>query len=67
MIQASNSWEAVKYKGCVHVIPIDDLADHDIGDKVTCFCDPQVDEDGLYIHNSFDGREDYEEGKRKHH
>jgi len=43
----------------IHVVPIDDLREHDeMG--TTCWCAPRVyEEDGntLVVHNSMDGRE----------
>lgn len=49
-----------------HVVPIDDLRDHE-PDKA-CWCRPTLneEEDGdVYIHHSLDGRELYETGERK--
>lgn len=47
----------------LHVIPIGDLRMHEETEK--CHCRPRV-TDGVVVHNSFDGRELYEAGKRKH-
>ena len=44
-----------------HVVPCGDLKRHQL-DPV-CWCNPTVDEDGLVIHNTVDGREEYEQGK----
>jgi hypothetical protein len=44
-----------------HVYPVDDLREHAVTD---CWCGP-VDDDGIVIHNSLDGREMYERGERK--
>lgn len=45
--------------GDVHVMPIDDLRDHE--EKRTCWCQPVVtqepDEEALVVHTSADGRE----------
>lgn len=44
--------------GDQHVIPLDDLLDHQ--ETPDCWCDPKVEVVGanlLVIHNSFDGRE----------
>ena len=38
----------------IHVIPINDLRDHD--DSPACWCVPR-DDDGVWIHNSMDRRE----------
>ncbi len=48
--------------GKVHVIPIDDLREHDPSD---CWCDPIVNEDGVVVHNALDRRELYERGELK--
>lgn len=49
----------------LHVIPIDDLRDHE--PNLDCWCQPYVDEEDedYIIHNSLDGREDFELGIRK--
>lgn len=46
------------------VIPEDDLKEHELSPD--CWCKPEVTEDDLCVHNSADGREDFETGKRKH-
>jgi hypothetical protein len=48
----------------VHVIPKDDLRPHDCAEK--CWCEPEEDHEtlGLFLHNSMDGREAFEAGKR---
>lgn len=48
--------------GSQHVIPMHDTHPHIPHD---CTCNPRRNEDGVYVHNSFDGREDFETGKRK--
>ena len=55
-----------------HVYPTNDLKDHDIGNTTDCWCHPRVEECAanngyIAIHNSMDGREDYETGKRNPH
>lgn len=49
----------------LHVIPIDDLREHI--SSADCWCKPAQDQsiDNIYIHNSMDGREQYETGERK--
>lgn len=45
----------------VHVVPVDDLKEHDI--EPTCWCRPLVQHEQhrtLYIHNALDRREMYE-------
>ncbi len=44
-----------------HVVPVDDLREHSV---TRCWCRP-VDDDGVVVHNSLDGRELYERGDRK--
>lgn len=48
-----------------HWIPGDDEGRHFL--SPTCPCRPEEIEEGIFTHNSFDGREDYEEGYRKVH
>jgi hypothetical protein len=51
-----------------HCIPVNDLREHVIDDEGTCWCQPEFDtEYEMFIHNSADGREDYEEGRRLPH
>ena len=47
----------------IHVIPLEDLREHDA--KETCWCKPRELEDqpDVYIHNALDGRERYEQGE----
>lgn len=45
----------------VHVMPVNDLRPHD--ESLQCWCRP-VDDAGVVVHNSMDGREDFEEGRR---
>lgn len=45
-----------------HVIPLDDLREHDCNED--CWCRP-IEDEGVYIHNSMDGREKFEIGERK--
>lgn len=48
-----------------HVYPLNDLKEHQT-DGRQCWCNPTIEECGyLIIHNSADGREDYENGIRK--
>jgi hypothetical protein len=46
--------------GLVDVIPVNDLRDHVYGGE--CWCKP-VDDEGMWVHNSADGREKLEEGR----
>lgn len=47
--------------GTRHLFPLDDLNPHHYED---CACRPEL-VDGLHVHNSFDGREAFEQGVRK--
>jgi hypothetical protein len=44
-----------------HVYPVNDLREHSV---TNCWCEP-VDDDGIMVHNSLDGRELYERGERQ--
>jgi hypothetical protein len=46
----------------IHVIPVEDYREHD--STMQCWCRPDLDEEGLAIHHSMDGRESYEEGRK---
>jgi len=48
----------------IHVIPINDLREHDATKE--CWCKPAEDEEcaGVWIHNSMDGREKFETKER---
>lgn len=46
-----------------HIVPNGDLREHDTG--VVCWCRPVPTEDGIVVHTSMDGREAFEEGRRK--
>ena len=42
--------------GPVHVLPVNDLCEHE--ESEDCVCGPRVEEDGMVVvHNSLDGRE----------
>lgn len=43
-----------------HVYPTNDLREHSF---TNCWCRP-IDDDGVMVHNSLDGREQYERGER---
>lgn len=50
--------------GCLHILPLDDSAPHtDRAEK--CVCRPELNGEGLIVHNAFDKREDYETGRRQ--
>lgn len=48
----------------IHVVPVDDLREHD--SRSTCWCNPTEDDEtpGLFVHHSMDQREKYETGER---
>ncbi len=48
-----------------HVYPLDDLREHELYTHTGCWCRPVMDEDGVIVHNSMDGREKFETGERK--
>lgn len=61
-----NGWGVFKLSGGdVHVAPLFDIGEHII--DADCQCCPAQGVDGECVHNSFDGREEYEEGRRKPH
>lgn len=45
------------------VYPLNDLRDHE-PDSPSCWCKPFLD-DGILVHNSMDGREQFERGERR--
>lgn len=49
-----------------HILPVNDLRDHVEHDR--CWCRPEwLDGDEIVlVHNSMDGRESYEQGRRLH-
>lgn len=45
----------------IAVYPVNDDFNHDLFNE-SCWCNPRIEENGqLIVHNSFDGREDFEE------
>lgn len=52
----------IAYDNPLEVMPVNDLKDHDFGEK--CWCKPFYEEEGTLIHNSADGRENYEPDNR---
>lgn len=50
----------------IHLLPFNDLFPHVLS-RTECWCHPELDiEDGLVTHNSADGREYYENGRKLH-
>lgn len=60
--QGLHGWALEPADNGLHLIPIGDTRDHMDED---CPCCPVRDDAGIWIHNSFDGREAFEEGERK--
>jgi hypothetical protein len=60
MGRGNRTYMAWKMVG-LQVIPVDDLREHS---ATGCWCRP-TDDDGIAVHNSLDGREQYERGERK--
>jgi hypothetical protein len=60
-------WQVDKMPKRIHVYPLNDLRDHLIGDDDECWCNPVPDSEypTLLVHNSMDGREQYETKERK--
>lgn len=60
-------WAVVHGDGAVHVVPCDDVVDHDLTDECVCGPSPELvhselnPEGWLYTHHSLDGREAREE------
>jgi hypothetical protein len=52
--------------GSWHVVPINDLREHKSSHD--CWCNPVQDEEepGVWVHNSMDGREHYDEERKLH-
>lgn len=64
-IQSSSLWAACCGEDGYHVIPLDDLKEHD--DNAGCWCGPEVEEEDegrVIVHHSMDGREAFENGER---
>lgn len=47
------SWGVFEYADTVQVVPLDDIKEHDLNN---CHCLPYL-KNGVYVHNSFNGRE----------
>jgi len=60
IIKGKTNQMAWKVDG-TYVYPVNYLREHAVTD---CWCSP-VDDDGIVVHNSLDGREMYERGDRK--
>lgn len=53
----------------VDVYPLGDLRQHVVGDRGKCWCHPEIECTGdggwIVVHNSMDGREQFETGARR--
>ncbi|MEG2114569.1 MAG: hypothetical protein RRZ38_11850 [Hafnia sp.] len=52
-------WQITKFLGYYHVLPVNDTKQHSFKN---CECGVKYD-DGVYVHNSYDGRELLEEAQ----
>ena len=48
-----------------HVIPLDDLREHDCNPDCWCHPTPDDEDPQVWVHHSMDGREAFETGERK--
>jgi len=56
------SWLRFDWYDFQHVLPEDELEDHS---PKNCICNPEYNEEySLFVHNSFDNRESYENGRK---
>lgn len=60
-IEITNGWACI-----LHCVPVDDLRAHELNQDGTCWCHPIEDNEkaDFWVHNSLDGRENYEEGRK---
>lgn len=59
-----NGWMVIENGEGRHVVPINDLKDHPR--SLLCWCHPFRDhrDPNVFVHNSMDRREEYEEGRK---
>lgn len=57
------TWLVTTRENGVHVVPVDDLRDHEFSED--CWCNPRIEEDVVIVHSSADERELYERGEKK--
>lgn len=57
-------WSVVQHEGESHILPEADIGDHMVSRE--CHCKPREDEreSSVIIHNSYDQRESYENGRK---
>ena len=62
----AGKWAAlVREDGERIVYPVGDLMEHDLHNGAECWCKPRIEDDGIFVHNSLDGREELERGLRQ--
>lgn len=49
-----------------HIVPVGDLRDHEQSPDCWCTPDEHPEEPDVWVHNSMDRREEYEQGRMKH-
>lgn len=60
----------VRDDSIIHLVPCHDDHEHDTDHRGKCWCNPNIDDDGLtwiVTHNAMDDREAYISGRRKPH
>lgn len=61
---AGNGWLTTWHGLLCHVVPEDDLREHDLSTR--CWCVPiREDDDAIWLHNALDRRDEYERGERQ--
>ena len=57
-------WISLRHQIDEHVMPVNDLRDHEI--TLQCWCCPTEDDEcpGLFVHHAMDQREQFENGER---
>ena len=57
-------WISLRHQIDEHVMPVNDLRDHEI--TLKCWCGPTEDAEcpGLFVHHAMDQREQFENGER---
>ena len=64
--EGTSDWLVIEVGAYKHAVPRDDIEEHRYSSQ--CSCRPDKDNKTMQItHNSFDGREAYEEGLREWH
>lgn len=51
----------------MHSVPVDDLRGHLLAEGCPCGASEDLHADNVFVHNAFDGRENYERGRRRKH